>query len=86
MSALDSLKVASNTTIEELTQLEDNARNGVMSHQEERKIIELGGYLEGVRYAIALLESQTCTRCKAVREIALHGICTSCYYGIKGAN
>ena len=39
--------------------------------------------------AIALMIfdiKNACTNCGKVREIALHGICTVCYYGLKESN
>ena len=88
MSALDSLKVALNNENKALDILETYARNNEESYDQTINRLTLEGYIDGLKYALSLLEqaTQPCRKCGRVDSDLFHNLCTNCYYGIKGAN
>lgn len=88
MSALDSLKVVLNKENSALATLETYARTNEESYDETITRLTLEGYIDGLNYAIALLEQELapCRSCGRTGFDMFHNLCNSCYYGIKGAN
>lgn len=64
MNALQSLKIAINNSVKELTQLESNARDNDENYEQTLNRLHAEGFLDGLQWALNLVERANLTENK----------------------